>query len=285
MDIGARQFRVACALGYDGARESGTTAICGLGISPVKSINSFSMHKPYVVLLTVLIGTMVYWPCAGLADDSRLIIPGNPAAFSTGAAGSPDAPEARAEFATLKRVRPADSASFVEADFLRNGDASTRVRLQRAELLSLSSQLLVLGLLQAGDAWHTGHRPFSDARDSLRRAWTKPPLWDEDSYFYNYIGHPYTGAFTYNLMRSQKASPLASWLFSCSQSLIWEFTFEATEQHPSIQDLLLTSNVGSLMGEGFHRLTGKMRKNGLSRKEKILLLLINPGHVLNNGFR
>jgi len=164
------------------------------------------------------------------------------------------------------------------------GKGSTIGRLKRAETLSLSAQIAGMGILQAADAWNTGHRPFPDAGANLRRAWTTAPAWDADSYVYNYIGHPYTGAFTYNLMRSQEASPVASWLFSCSQSLIWEYSLEAMEQQPSIQDLLFTSNIGSLMGEGIHRLTGKLKKNGLSRKEKILILILNPAHFLNNGF-
>jgi hypothetical protein len=177
------------------------------------------------------------------------------------------------------------TSNVYKAGLPGNHNTSNFTQLKRAGILSLAFHLAGMGFLQAVDAWDTGHRPFSDAGDGLYRAWTMAPEWDEDPYFYNFIGHPYTGSFTYNLMRSQNASPLISWLFSCSQSLIWEFIFEATEQQPSIQDLLITSNVGSLLGEGFHRLTGKMRKNGLSPAEKFIVLIINPGHVLNNGFR
>lgn len=169
-------------------------------------------------------------------------------------------------------------------DAYRNQEASNWTRLKRAEALSLTSQLAGMAFLQAIDAWDTQHRPFSNYKNNLKEAWTSPPQWEDDSYWYNYIGHPYTGAFTYNLMRSQAASPLASWLFSCSQSLIWEYTLEATEQHPSAQDLLITSNLGSLLGEGVHRLTKKMRQGGFSRFQKFLVLLVNPAHVLNNGF-
>ncbi len=169
-------------------------------------------------------------------------------------------------------------------ELFRNENASTFEKLKRAEALSFASQIAGMAFLLSIDVWETGRRPLADWKGSLRRAWTTPPDWDDDDIEFNYIGHPYTGAFTYNLMRSQNASPLASWLFSCSQSLIWEFTIEALEEHPSMQDLLVTSNVGSLIGEGFHRLTAKMRKNGLTLPEKIIVSSINPGHVLNNGY-
>ena len=199
-------------------------------------------------------------------------------------AGIP-APRPEPGFHMVKSLAPTEIGRSDESLWDRGKNSSTVKRLKQAEMLSLSAQMMGMGILQAADAWHTGRRPFSDTRDNLRRAWTTAPAWDKDSYFYNYIGHPYTGAFTYNLMRSQKASPIVSLLFSCSQSLIWEFTLEATEQQPSIQDLLFTSNIGSLIGEGFHRLTGKLRENGLSRKEKLIVLVLNPAHLLNNGFR
>lgn len=171
-----------------------------------------------------------------------------------------------------------------EAEVFRNQYASTFTRLKRAEALSLASQLAGLAALQAVDVWDNGHRPFADYKNSLRRAWTEGPSWDDDPAGFNYIGHPYTGSFTYNLMRSQAASPLASWLFSTSQSLIWEFVLEATEEQPSGQDLLITSNVGALIGEAFHNITLGMRENGFSLTEKIIVFIINPAFVLNNGF-
>ncbi len=196
----------------------------------------------------------------------------------------PDSPASKSSVA-VQVPEVSDTTLSERIELFRNQNASTFDRLKRAEALSLSSQLAGLAYLQAIDVWDSGHRPFADYKTNLKRAWTSAPKWDDDHFAFNYIGHPYTGSFTYNLMRSQNASPLASWLFSCSQSLIWEYTLEATEQQPSIQDLLITSNVGSLLGEGAHRLTAKLRENGLSLPKKILLTIINPGHVLNNGYQ
>ena len=170
-------------------------------------------------------------------------------------------------------------------ELFHNHNKGLGSKLRRAEALSLAIQVAGMGVLQAMDVWDSGHRPFANGRENLRQAWTSAPEWDDNHFFYNYLGHPYTGSVTFNLMRSQNASPLASWLFSCSQSLIWEYVLEATEEHPSTQDLLITSNVGSLLGEGAHRLTVRMKRDGLSFKEKILIALINPGYVLNNGFK
>jgi len=175
-------------------------------------------------------------------------------------------------------------ASRPQWDIYRNQDKSTFTRLKRAELLSLASQLAGYLVMDVSDVWKDPNAPPGTRWENLKDAWRTAPTWDDDGYGYNYIGHPYTGAFTYNLMRSQGSSALTSWLFSYSQSLIWEYTLEATVEHPSIQDMLITPNVGSLLGEGIHRLTGKMRENGLSRKEKLLITILNPGYVLNNGY-
>jgi hypothetical protein len=87
------------------------------------------------------------------------------------------------------------------------------------------------------------------------------------------------------MLRSQGASPRASFLYSTSQSLLWEFVIEAVAEQPSNQDLIVTSTLGSVIGEVSHRITTHLGRNGFSVFGKILTTLINPAYVLNNGFK
>jgi hypothetical protein len=59
---------------------------------------------------------------------------------------------------------------------------------------------------------------------------------------------------------------------------------EAVAEQPSIQDLLVTSNLGSVVGELSHQAKLRMSRNGFSIFEKILTVPINPVYAINNGF-
>ncbi|MET0517186.1 MAG: DUF3943 domain-containing protein [Nitrospiraceae bacterium] len=52
-----------------------------------------------------------------------------------------------------------------------------------------------------------------------------------------------------------------------------------------MQDLLITPIVGSILGELVFRATQEMRKDGLTTGEKVILTVINPLYVLQNGYR
>ena len=67
--------------------------------------------------------------------------------------------------------------------------------------------------------------------------------------------------------------------------VIWEYLIEASQERPSVQDLLFTSTIGSLIGECIHMGTIAMKKNRFTTVEKIVVTLINPMYVLNNGYR
>jgi F0F1-type ATP synthase membrane subunit c/vacuolar-type H+-ATPase subunit K len=169
---------------------------------------------------------------------------------------------------------------------LRNQDQSFRVKFLRGFLIAEVPQLAGLGilLLLPSSISQWPEDPLKDGLKNLKRAYTQPPVWDKDRWWVN-AGHPLAGAVYYNLVRSQDATPLQSFLFSTFQSVAWEYGMEAVAEQPSIQDLLSTSTIGALIGEAQHQATLRMAKNGFSRFEKVLVVILNPAYVVNNGFK
>jgi hypothetical protein len=118
-----------------------------------------------------------------------------------------------------------------------------------------------------------------------RSTFTKPPVFDHDLWYINYVGHPYQGAYYYNSIRSQGATVFQSSLFCLGQSFLWEYVWEGGMEQPSIQDLIVTPVFGALLGELSHVATLQMSKNGYTWFEKVLVCIINPSYAINNGFK
>jgi hypothetical protein len=131
---------------------------------------------------------------------------------------------------------------------------------------------------QEDDVWAT-------VQSNLERAWTQPPVWDEDGWGVNYIGHPLAGMYTYLTVRNMGASRGRSFLFSSVASIGWEYVFEAWAEQPSIQDLLVTSTVGSMLGEAVFQFTRYLLRGGLRTWEKVVLTVVNPVYVIEHGYR
>jgi hypothetical protein len=123
-----------------------------------------------------------------------------------------------------------------------------------------------------------------DGANHFKEAWTEPPIVDTDWWFHNYIGHPYGGSIYYNSVRSQGASVRESFFMSMILSTQWEYVFEAVAERPSIQDLIITPVVGSLLGEAIHRTTTRMRQNGTNILEKVFITLLNPAGAISSGY-
>ena len=108
------------------------------------------------------------------------------------------------------------------------------------------------------------------------------PTWDEDKPAINYIGHPYAGAVYYRMGIDAGLSPLESLVYSTFLStVVWEYGFEALAEGPSIQDLVLTSTLGSILGELFIRWDKQIKKNngtllGSKRLGNVTRALMNP---------
>lgn len=171
---------------------------------------------------------------------------------------------------------------------VRNASAPYGKKLRRGVLIITGTEIasgLVLAAMSSEDT-NWDEAPLAHASENFRRAWTTLPAWDRDTYFHDWIGHPYAGAFYYNMIRSQGGTVAQSFAFSCLQSFLWEYVLEAWAEQPSAQDLVSTSLIGSAVGELFHRWSvALLRKGRLNLGQKALVFFLNPSYVINNGFR
>lgn len=116
------------------------------------------------------------------------------------------------------------------------------------------------------------------------------PVMDKDNWVLNWITHPYCGGVYYMTARSSGFTVLESFGYSTIMStFFWEYGIEAFAEIPSIQDLIITPVVGSVMGEGFFY----AKKSILKHDKKVLqsralgittLFLIDPFNTILDGF-
>ena len=88
------------------------------------------------------------------------------------------------------------------------------------------------------------------------------PVIDSDSFFLNYVMHPYSGAVYYMSARGSGFEWWESFTYSVIMStFFWEYGIEAFAEIPSWQDLFATPILGSVIGEGFFVLKGNIVRN------------------------
>lgn len=122
---------------------------------------------------------------------------------------------------------------------------------------------------------------FKEWRDNASN-----PTWDKDDHFINYVLHPYWGAAYYVRAQERGYNSHQSFWYSALLSTLYEFGLEAAFEQPSIQDLVVTPVVGSLLGAYFMRLreTVKKRTTGTAEVptgDKVLLFVTDPLGGLN----
>ena len=171
---------------------------------------------------------------------------------------------------------------------VRNATAPHGRRLLRSSVILTGTAIAsgaILSLLPKEETnWEEG--AFDHGFSNLGRAWTSLPVWDRDEAFHDWFGHPYAGAFYYNMLRSQGATVGQSFAYCVFQSAVWEYVLEAAAEQPSIQDLVSTPFIGAVLGELFHRWSiAILRKGRPNLGEKALVFLLNPSYVINNGYR
>jgi hypothetical protein len=140
--------------------------------------------------------------------------------------------------------------------------------------LYLSVSLSVLVLFPP-DNWNGNITPRPS---QFARSWSGPPTWhDGDPWTTNYVGHPIMGSVLYLFARRNFHSPVQAFLFSTIASVTWEYAFEAWYEQPSWPDLLVTSTVGALLGEGRWQIRKLLLRGGTpGAMGQVALFLVDP---------
>ena len=112
------------------------------------------------------------------------------------------------------------------------------------------------------------------------------PVKDSDPWFINLVGHPYAGSVYYRVARHAGYGRLQSFGYSVMMStFFWEYGMEALVEIPSIQDLIYTPILGSILGETFIYLEKKIKENdgkllGSKTLGTIAMTLMDPSKLL-----
>jgi len=117
--------------------------------------------------------------------------------------------------------------------------------------------------------------------DTFAGAWTDPPVWDTDGVVANYVLHPFMGSEAFLSLRNRGYGGMESFLFATGVSFAWEYLFEAWVEQPSGQDLLVTSPVGSILGEFRFQLRNRIARWNPSLGRNALIIFIDPLEALH----
>lgn len=121
----------------------------------------------------------------------------------------------------------------------------------------MSAGVTTMLILESLPADATAWNKTENGKVPLFKRWWqnvhKGPVWDKDNAIFNYVLHPYAGAAYYMGARSNGFNMWGSFLYTfCISTFFWEYGFEAFNEVPSVEDLIITPVVGTIVGEGFY---------------------------------
>ena len=125
-------------------------------------------------------------------------------------------------------------------------------------------------------------------KTSLQKWWenVRHPQWDPDTWYVNYLGHPYFGAIGYIRARERRFGAFGSFWYAALLSGLYEYGIEAMFERPSYQDLIVTPVGGLVLGAlVFEPIRERiLRKPELRWYDHIPLALTDPLGVSNSIF-
>ncbi|TRX15940.1 DUF3943 domain-containing protein [Flavobacterium franklandianum] len=167
-------------------------------------------------------------------------------------------------------------------------------RLGYTSTMYAGTTIIAFGVLWAMPASVTNWDKEEMREQGILWKWNKNinagPVWDKDNWVLNWITHPYSGGIYYMTARSSGFTVVESFGYSAIMStFFWEYGIESFAEIPSIQDLIITPVVGSVVGEGFFY----AKKSILKHDKKVLqsrflgmttLFLMDPFNTILDGF-
>ena len=137
----------------------------------------------------------------------------------------------------------------------------------------------------AAVATHDDDKDWTDEGHEFEDGLSEAPVWDDDSFLFNGILHPWVGSEYYLAARNRNWSIWGSLAYSAALSTFYEYVAENMIQQPSANDLLITPLAGSLLGEARFALKRKIRKDPASVPgARFWITLLDPVDVSIGGY-
>lgn len=175
----------------------------------------------------------------------------------------------------------------IKLDFLKSTENTLGVDSRNLTYLLAAGVGLIWLLPESVSKWDRDEIRATGLLEKWKRNVSQGPVIDQDDAVVNYVGHPLSGAAYYTLARSSGHTMFQSFGYSVVIStFFWEYGVEAFAEKPSIQDLIITPVLGSILGEFFYRWTNKIEANGgkvlgSKRLGSVILFVFNPAKKLS----
>lgn len=150
---------------------------------------------------------------------------------------------------------------------------------QKPQLIKALGEVVATDLFIHGLCRIVLNKPYSHTSlHTIHENLRTTPMWDNDPFNINHIGHPFQGSMHFNCARTNGFNFWQSIPFSLTGSYLWELTCESDP--PSLNDLVTTTISGACIGEVTYRLSGcilKDRDRGVTRfLRETAAAIINP---------
>ena len=181
-----------------------------------------------------------------------------------------------------------DEEQPLEFNVAWSTDTRDRNGLKRDTWYFMGYQVAAIGILYAMPESVTGWTDEQKRNYSISDWWDNVtnPGCDSDDFFINYVTHPYWGAAYYVRASERGYDSRGAFWYSVLLSSLYEFGAEALFEEPSVQDLIITPTLGSLVGHYFMGVRNDIRAQSASSGQrttgqKWVMVLTDPLGALN----